>query len=336
MYSRRDFGKTVLAAIPAAPWLARAAAAPKVNSTINGVRMGLQSACFTFSGMGIDDIVKTMVAVGLGEIDVMAEHVEAYLGAPGVQLPGTGRPGPWARQTTAGRNATPADATAAGGARRGAGPTGFGRGADPAAREALRQWRLEIGLEKYKAVARKFTDAGLTFFSYNLSFNDSYTDPEIEKGLEMAKALGTRIITASSPVSVLPRVAPLAEKHNVIVALHNHTIGPDDFAEAMAISKNIWVNLDVGHFFASGYDPIAYLRQHHSRITNIHVKDRMSHQGAEMPFGKGETPLKETLLLVQKEKYDFPVCIEYVGPAGPKAELTQCFDYCKDVLQKRI
>ena len=30
-------------------------------------------------------------------IDVMSEHVENYLGAP-VQLPGTGRPGPWARR----------------------------------------------------------------------------------------------------------------------------------------------------------------------------------------------------------------------------------------------
>jgi len=336
MYSRRDFGKTMLAAIPAAPWLARAAAAPKVNSTINGVRMGLQSACFTFSGMGIDDIIQTMVAVGLAEIDVMAEHVEAYLGAPGVQVPGTGRPGPWARQSGAGRAQTPPGAPDPSATARRGGGGGLGRGADPVAREALRKWRLGVSLDEYKRVGKKFTDAGLRFFSYNLSFNDSYTDEEIAKGLEMAKALGTSIITASSPVEVLPRVAPLAERHKVIVALHNHTTGPDEFAKATAISKNIWINLDVGHFFASGYDPIAYLREHHSRITNIHVKDRMSHQGAEMPFGKGETPLKETLLLVQKEKYDFPVCIEYVGPAGPKAELTECFAYCKDVLQKRI
>lgn len=332
MYSRRDFGKVMLTTIPAAPWLVRAASGAKVNSKINGVRMGLQSACFTFSGMGIDDIIKTMVSVGLGEIDVMAEHVEAYLGAPGVQLPGTGRPGPWARQTTAGRVAAPGDPAVTAGARRGGGP-GVGRGVDPVAREALRKWRLDVGLEKYRAVAKRFTDAGLTFFSYNLSFNDTYSDDEIEKGLEMAKALGTRIITASSTVSVLPRVAPLAEKHNVIVALHNHTIGPDDFAQAMAISKNIWVNLDVGHFFASGYDPLPYIKEHHARITNLHVKDRMRNQGAEMPFGQGETPLKETLLLVRKEKYDFPVCIEYVGPDGPAAELTRCFDYCKTALK---
>ena len=289
-----------------------------------------------------------MVDLGLGEIDVMAEHVEAYLArlacrspAPVVQARGPGR--------LARGKAVPREARRVGsrvlrlvGAPRCAGPApgapprgagGFGRGGDPVVREALRKWRLDASLNKYKAVGDKFKDAGLRFFSYNLSFNDTYTDEEIGKGMEMAKALGTKILTVSSPMSVLPRVAPLAEKHDVIVALHNHTTGPDEFAQAMALSKNMWVNLDVGHFFASGHDPLAYIRAHHARITNIHVKDRKANQGAEMPFGEGETPLKETLLLVRNEKYDFPVCIEYVGPDGPAVELKRCFDYCKSVLK---
>ena len=336
MYTRRQFAKTLLVASPAIR-LWQSTKSARVNSTIRGVRMGLQSACFTFSGMGLDDIVTTMLKVGLAEIDVMSEHVEQYLGAPGVQLPGTGRPGPWTRDTRAGAAGTPTnvpgsptpDGTAA---RRAGAPGGLGRGGDPAVREGLRNWRLAVSLDRYREVAKKFTDAGLTFYSYNLSFNDTYSDAEIEKGLEMTKALGTKIITASSPLSVLPRVAPLAEKHGVIVALHNHANGPDDFASAMALSKNMWVNLDVGHFFASGYDSVAYIREHHARITNLHIKDRQKNQGREMPFGSGDTPLKEVLLLVRKEKYDFPVCIEYVGPDGPAAELTRCLDYCKAVL----
>src|SRR4051794_10290389 len=172
MYTRRSFGKVLLAAVPAVPLLAHASAAEKVNSKINGVRMGLQSASFTFSGMGIDDIVQTMVSVGLGEIDVMAEHVEAYLGAPGVQVPGTGRPGPWARQGGARQGTPPGGAPGAapngasgaapggtpGAAARGAG--GFGRGGDPVVREALRKWRLDVDLNRYKAVGDKFKDAG--------------------------------------------------------------------------------------------------------------------------------------------------------------------------------
>ena len=41
----------------------------------------------------------------------------------------------------------------------------------------------------------------------------------------------------------------------------------------------------IGHFFAMGHDPVAYLRAYHQRITNIHVKDRKSNRGREMPFG---------------------------------------------------
>ena len=90
MYSRRDFAKIAAGTLP----LARSLWA--VNSTIHGVRMGVQSASFTYSGIGIEGIVKTMVDLGLAEIDIMSEHVENFLGAP-VPLPGTGRPGPWAR-----------------------------------------------------------------------------------------------------------------------------------------------------------------------------------------------------------------------------------------------
>lgn len=64
------------------------------ETRVRGVRMGLQSACFTFSGLALPDIITTMKKVGLGEIDIMSEHVEQFLGAPGIQLPGTGRQGP--------------------------------------------------------------------------------------------------------------------------------------------------------------------------------------------------------------------------------------------------
>lgn len=319
--NRRQFVASALGTVA----IARSgfAAVPRVN----GVRIGLQSACFTYSGMGLDEIIKTMRDLGLGEIDVMSEHVENYLGAP-VQLPGTGRPGPWVNRAANASAPRPPQAGPPGGPPR----PGFGRGPDPAAREALRKWRLEADLDKFRAVGKKFSDAGLSFFSYNLSFSESFTDEEIDKGMLMTKALGTRIITASTPASLFARLAPFAEKHDIIVAIHNHTNGPEEFEQAMAASKNAWVNLDVGHFFASGYDPVAYLKEHHSRITNIHIKDRKKDRGAEMPFGQGDTPLKEVLQLVRQEKYDFPVCIEYVGPDGPPVELKRCLDYAKSVL----
>ena len=159
-----------------------------------------------------------------------------------------------------------------------------------------------------------------------------FTDEEIDKGFQATKALGTQMIYASSTVDVLPRVAPFAEKHGVIVALHNHTLGPDDFAKAVAISEKIRVNLDVGHFFASGYDPIAYIREHHDLITHIHLKDRKKNQGLEMAFGQGDTPLREILVLMKQERYNFPAYIEYVGTDGQAIELKRCLDFCRQAL----
>jgi hypothetical protein len=306
MYTRRDFGRIALAGVP----LARAWAG--LNSTINGVRIGVQSSSFTGSGLAIDAIIKMVTGLGLAEIGVMSEHIENYLGAP-VQLPGSGRRGAGG---------------AAGQSRGGAGR----RGPDPAARAALRAWRLETGLDKYRAVGKQFQDASLKLFCYGLSFDDAFTDEEIDKGFQATKALGTGMIYASSPVSVFPRVAPFAEKYGVIVALHNHTIGPDDFAQAMAVSKNVRVNLDVGHFCASGYDPLAYIQQHHAQITHIHLKDRKKNQGPEMPFGEGDTPLSAILKLMKKERYKFPAYIEYVGTDGQAIELKRCFDFCRNAL----
>jgi sugar phosphate isomerase/epimerase len=297
---------------------------PPVSATQTryfGVRMGVQSASFTYSGIGIDGIIKTMSDLGLGEIDCMSEHVENYLGAP-IALPGAGRPAPWEQRSA------PPPPVGSGAARR-----SFFPGRDPAAREALRNWRLQADLDRFRHVGKIFTDAGLTFFSYNLSFDDTFTDDEIEKGFQMTKALGTRIITASSPASIFPRLAPFAEKHDVIVAMHNHVNGPDEFAQAMKASKNIWVNLDVGHFFASGYDPIAYIEEHHDRITNLHIKDRKKNNGPSVTFGEGDTPLKQMLLLLRDRKYDLLCCIEDVAPSGPAMDLKQCLDYCKGVLR---
>ena len=355
MLTRREWLRATAltsAALPLASAIGRAADAPKI-ARIRGVRMALQSASFSFSGQGLPDILKTMEALGLTEIDIMSEHIEHELGAPGIQLPGAGRPGPWTRPAgpppgspAAGAPAgAPPGAPAPGGAAPAAGATAPGagappagnrpafRGMDPAVRDALRAWRLEVDLARFREIKTRFDKAGRILFSYNLSFNDSYTDAEIERGMLMAKALGTRIITASSPLSVMPRVAPLAEKHDVIVALHNHNEGPEEFEKGMALSKNIWVNLDVGHFFAAGHDPVAYLKAHRGRIPTLHVKDRKANRGREMPFGQGETPLREVLALVRDQHYDMPVCLEYVGPDGPAVELKRCLGYCRSLIE---
>ncbi|HMJ86355.1 MAG TPA: hypothetical protein VK504_24425, partial [Vicinamibacterales bacterium] len=99
-------------------------------------------------------------------------------------------------------------------------------------REAIRAWRLETPLDHFRAVKSRFDAAGISIYGYNYSPNKSYTDPEIGRGFEMAKAIGAEIITASTTLDVAPRIKPFAEQHRMVVAMHGHSnlTDPNEFA----------------------------------------------------------------------------------------------------------
>jgi sugar phosphate isomerase/epimerase len=209
-------------------------------------------------------------------------------------------------------------------------------------RDDLRKWRLTVPLDEIKAVRKKFDDAGINLCAFNLSFNDSFTDEEIDRGFDMAKALGVPIITASATVTSAKRVAPFADKHNMIVAFHGHSdvkdpnqfAKPEAFAQALAMSKEYAINLDIGHFVAANYDPVEYIKAQHDHILILHLKDRKRDQGPNTPWGQGDTPIKQVLQLLKKEKYPMRALIEYEyrGASDSVTEVKKCFEYCKEAL----
>jgi sugar phosphate isomerase/epimerase len=205
------------------------------------------------------------------------------------------------------------------------------------------EWRMATPLDFFTGIRKKFDQAGIHLLAYNLSFNDSFSDEEIDRGFQMARALGVDLITASSTLTAVRRVAPVAEKYKIRVAMHGHDhtedpnqfATPESFAAAMALTPLFWVNLDIGHFTAAGYDPVAYIQEHHERIAVLHIKDRKKNHGANMPLGQGETPIKAVLQLLKQKKYPIPANIEYeYGKPGMDtiAEVRKCFEYCKRCL----
>ena len=214
---------------------------------------------------------------------------------------------------------------------------------EPKDREQLKAWRANPPMDEIKGVRKKFDDAGIEIYAFNYSFRDNFTDDEIERGFAMAKAMGVNKITASSNVTVSPRVDKYAEKYKVYVGFHNHDSmrknefsTPDDWKEAMAgRSKYIGINLDIGHFTAAGFDPVSFLEEHHDHILTLHIKDRKKDHGANLPFGEGDTNIKGVLQLLKTKKYKIPANIEYeYGKAGMDtvAEVKKCFEYCKAAL----
>src|SRR2546430_13035190 len=58
--------------------------------------------------------------------------------------------------------------------------------------------------------------------------------------------------------------------------------------------------------FRSNFDAAAFIQANHARITNLHLKDRKKNQGPNVPWGQGETPIKEVLQLLKQKKWDIP------------------------------
>ena len=215
----------------------------------------------------------------------------------------------------------------------------FPRG--PEGREGLRKWRLSVPLDEIRKVRQKFDQAGIELSAYAYNIRDDFTDQEIARGFEMAQALGVAVMTTSATVSVTPRIATQAEKYKITVGMHGHSnvkdpnefAKPESFIEAMKLSKYIAVNLDIGHFWAAGYEPAPFIEQHHERIVTLHIKDRGKNQGKNMPFGEGDTPIKEVLELLKRRKYPIPANIEYEYEGGDTvAEVRKCYDYCRRAL----
>jgi sugar phosphate isomerase/epimerase len=204
-------------------------------------------------------------------------------------------------------------------------------------REDMRRWRETISLDHFHRIREKFEHAGIGLSAYNISFKDHYSDTEIERGFEMAKALGAPSITASANIKTVPRVAPVAARHRMKAAMHNHSqLDPNEFAtpqqfeDALKAGAYIAVNLDIGHFTAANFDAVDFLRHNHASIVTLHIKDRKRDQGATTPFGDGDAPIGPVLRMLRDYKWNIPANIEYeYNGSNTVEEVGRCLEHCR-------
>lgn len=357
--NRRDFGKLSLPVAAGAVVLPRLgfALGYAQSSKIDGVQIGAQTYSFR-QGVEAKDIPAVMQKIGLSEAELMSGDAEAIAGAPpGTRIGGGPVRGP-------GGAGSPTPATAPNGCaanspsgrnsleKAGLLPARSGRGTltpeQEAAQKAIADWRMSTNASTWKGVRKQFNDAGVDVQILCYNMGNSIKDDEIDYAFQMARAMGVRAISSSATVTVAKRVAPFADKYKIMWGGHGHAdifddeqfAKPETFMKIMSYSKYIGVNLDIGHFVAAGYDPLTFIPKVHDRITNIHLKDRMKpdkcYNSANLPWGTGQTPIKEVLLLMKKNKYTFPANIEYEyrTPAGSNsvAEVTKCYEFCKQCL----
>ena len=336
--TRREFNKLALTALPAMGLTASSFAKP--NSKFGGVQIGI-IAPYSFRGLpsSADDLLKYLVQLGINVVEMQSEPVEAYAGAPAQGRGPGGRPPGGGQGRPPGAGVSPPE----GGGRPPMSPEQ--QAARQARAEELRKWRLSAPMEKYKALAKQYKDAGVTIHIVKFGLNTNMPDEEIDYCFNVAKALGCRSVTCEPPLSQTSRLGEFAAKHKIMLGYHGHSnmtsdeafAKPSSWETAMAHSPWNGCNIDVGHFTAgNNVSPAEFIKKYHARITNLHLKDRKINQGPNMPWGQGDTQIKEILQLMKKEKYTFPACIEleYPAPEGSDVmkELAKCVQYCKDAL----
>ena len=290
--------------------------ASKPNSNFNGVQIG--AITYSFRGMPgtAEDLLKYLVRCGLSSVELMGEPAEQFAGAPR-------------------------------GARRG--PRRGGRGqmteeqrqARQKAQEEQLKWRLSVSMDKYKALRKMYNNAGVNIHIVKFgNIGDSnMSDEEIDYYFNVAKALGARGITRELSEEAARRLGPIAEKHKIMIGFHNHTQLTSTTYDGPILSygKYLGINFDVGHFVAgTSESPIPLILKHHDRILSLHLKDRKVNNGANLPFGEGDTPVALILQLMKRERWKFPADIEleYRVPEGSDAvaEVTRCVQFCRESL----
>jgi len=317
-YTRRDFGKLALGAVPMLALFDRrfVAAADAPNSVVNGVHLG--SITYSYRSMpdqSAEAILRYVVDSGISAIEFMGDPVEAFAGAP--RMPRAGGPGGRGGQATSEQASARREAA-----------------------QKLSAWRTSVSMDRFKALRRMFNDAGVTIYAWK-QLSPDMSDAEMEYVFNVAEALGCTHTTLElvDDAGQLKRIGALAEKKKIYAAYHTHLQGSiTAFDQAFAVSKANMANVDLGHYVAAGGDPIAFLNKFHDRIASFHLKDRQTpaHGQGNLPWGTGDTPIREILQLVKKNRWTMPATIEleYEVPKGSDAvkEVAKCLRYCKDAL----
>ncbi len=210
------------------------------------------------------------------------------------------------------------------------------------AAEARKNWRLSVSMDKYRSLRSMYNDAGVSIYAFKLPLTEGMSDDEYEYVFNVTRALGANNITMELPKdeNLTKRIGQFGDKHKIFIGYHNHTgVNPHSWDAALAQSKYNTLNLDVGHFTeAISASPMPFIKEHLSRITSFHLKDKKygSHGGGNAVWGQGDTPLGEALQLMKKEKCKWPANIEleYNIPEGSTvmAEMAKCIRFCKDAL----
>ena len=293
----------------------------KPNSKFEGIQIGVITYSYRSMPHDIDKLIEFCLASGISAIELMGDAVEEYAGKPKADF--SWRSGP--RQPM----------------------TDLQKAQVATYNKQVADWRATVSMDKFMEVRKKFDAAGIKIYAFKPNaFSPNNTDEEVSYGMRVAKVLGAKSVTLELPNDPMQskRLGALGEKHKMLVGYHNHTQATDVLWDvALSQSPNNSINFDAGHYLAAGGKNtipalLAFIEKNHKRISSMHLKDRTTpeHGAGNLPWGTGDTPMKEIFQLMKDKKMKFPVSVEleYAVPEGSDAikEVVKCVSHAKKMI----
>jgi sugar phosphate isomerase/epimerase len=210
----------------------------------------------------------------------------------------------------------------------------------------IKAWRLAPPMEKFVQLRKMFNDAGVNIHIVKWS-PARWSDEVIDYAFKTVKALGAGAVSDELSLDAAKKLGPFAEKHGMVIAFHNHMqfatpgFGDDVLKPALAVSRAVKMNFDIGHFAGStGRHPNEIINQYKDRIFSLHLKDKTSPKtqppNTNQVWGQGETPLADVLPKVRDEKLPYPCDIELEYPiaawSSSVKEVRTCVSFARQLL----
>ncbi|MEY4540288.1 MAG: hypothetical protein RLZZ306_2045 [Bacteroidota bacterium] len=283
----------------------------KPNSKFGGVQIGVITYSFRSMPHDIDQLLKFCVDSNVSAIEMMGDPAEEFAGKPKNPNPFRMPPPPKAGQPSMQRPQL----------------TDEQKSQMAEYNKKVAEWRATVSMDKFKEIRKKFNDAGVSIYAFKPNaLGPNNSDAEVEYALNAAKALGANSVTIELPTDAkqTQRLGDLGTKNKVYIGYHAHLQATGTLWDvALAQSPYNSMNLDCGHYIAVGgkntkESLYALIEAKHDRITSMHIKDRTADGKQNLSWGKGDTPIKEILSLIKKNKYKFPATVEleYDVPEG--------------------
>jgi len=301
------------------------------KSTINGVQLGVISYSFReMTDQSAEAILQYIKDCGINAVELMGETAESFLGSPENKIDNKNF-----KVLSRKKNITEEERKHL---------------ADLILQKEsydkdYEHWRKKVSIADYARLRKMYNDAGVSIYAFkpNYLLSKGNSDANINYAMQAGKILGASHVTIELPRKPEHslKLGQLAEKNGIYIAYHGHEQqNPTWWDTALSQSPNNAINLDLGHYVAAGNsDPLRLIKDKYHHILSMHVKDRKNPANGKMnvPFGKGDTPVKEALQLMRDQKYTFPATIEYEykTPAGSSIinEIKKSVTYCKDALE---